>query len=86
MIDRAVQTVYHLAVDPVVETTSDKFSFGFRKHRSQHDAIAYIRTILDKTISPEFILEADISKCFDKISHNFLMKATPICHKHVLKE
>lgn len=48
MIDRAVQSVYYLAVDPVVEANSDKFSFGFRKHRSQHDAIAYIRTLLDK--------------------------------------
>jgi hypothetical protein len=26
MIDRAVQTVYHLAVDPVVETTSDEIT------------------------------------------------------------
>jgi len=86
MIDRAVQAVYHLAIDPVVETRSDKFSFGFRKHRSQHDAIAYIRTLLDKAHSPEFVLETDIAKCFDKISHKFLMLTTPICHKHVLKE
>jgi hypothetical protein len=28
-MDRAVQAVYHLAVDPVVETKSDKNSFGF---------------------------------------------------------
>jgi len=86
MIDRAVQSVYYLAVDPVVEANSDKFSFGFRKHRSQHDAIAYIRTLLDKAHSPEFVLETDISKCFDRISHETLMKNTPICHKHVLKE
>lgn len=86
MIDRATQAVYHLAIDPVVETNSDKNSFGFRKHRSQHDAIAYIRTRLDKTHSPEYVLETDISKCFDKISHEFLMKMTPICHKYVLKQ
>ena len=86
MIDRAVQSVYYLAVDPVVEARSDKFSFGFRKNRSQHDAIAYIRSLLDKKSSPEFILEADISKCFDKISHEILINYTPICHKHVLKE
>src|ERR1700728_1055536 len=86
MIDRAVQSVYYLAIDPIVEARSDKFSFGFRKHRSQHDAIAYIRTILDKAHSPEFVLEADITKCFDKISHEILMKVTPICPKHVLKE
>jgi RNA-directed DNA polymerase len=62
-----------------LKQTEDKNSFGFRKNRSQHDAIAYIRTILDKARSPEYILEADISKCFDKISHQFLMENTPIC-------
>lgn len=86
ILDRAVQAVYLLAVDPVVETNSDKNSFGFRKFRSQHDAIAYIRSILDKKVSPNYILEADISKCFDKISHKFLLQNTPICHKHVLNQ
>ena len=83
IMDRAVQAVYHLAIDPVVEVRSDPNSYGFRKGRSQHDAIAYIRSWLDKSYSPEYILETDIAKCFDKISHDFLMKATPICHKHV---
>lgn len=52
MMDRAVQAVYHMAVDPVVEVNSDKNSFGFRKHRSTHDAVAYARTRLDKKTSP----------------------------------
>nr|AYE93236.1 hypothetical protein C0995_000069 [Termitomyces sp.]AYE93256.1 hypothetical protein C0995_000063 [Termitomyces sp.] len=86
LMDRAVQAVYHLGVDPAVEARSDPNSFGFRKGRSQHDAIAYIRSRLDKTVSPEWILETDIAKCFDRINHDFLMKETPICHKHVLKE
>ena len=30
-------------------------------------------------------MEADITKCFDKINHDFLLKETPICHRHVLK-
>jgi RNA-directed DNA polymerase len=86
LMDRSVQAVYHMAVDPVVETRSDKNSYGFRTGRSQHDAIAYIRSWLDKKYSPEYILETDIAKCFDKISHEFLLKVTPICHKRVLKE
>jgi RNA-directed DNA polymerase len=86
MKDRAVQAVYHLAVDPVVETNSDLGSFGFRKGRSQHDAITQLRNGLDKIHSPKYILEADIAKCFDKISHEFLLKNTPICDKHVLNE
>lgn len=84
LTDRSVQAVYHLAIDPVVECHSDPWSFGFRKERSQHDAISYMRTRLDKSNSPHYVLEMDISKCFDKLSHEFLMKATPICHKDVL--
>lgn len=86
MIDRAVQALYHLGVDPVVESRSDSHSYGFRKFRSTQDAITIIRSILDKDNHPQWILEADISKCFDKISHDFLMKHTPICHKMVLEQ
>jgi RNA-directed DNA polymerase len=86
MIDRAVQAIYHFGIDPVVETQSDPNSFGFRKHRSTHDAITAIRSLLDKKSCPKWILEADISKCFDKIDHDFLLRHTPICHKSVLKQ
>ena len=86
MIDRAVQAVYHMGVDPVVEVNSDKNSFGFRKSRSTHDAIAYARSHLDKKTAPNWVLEADISKCFDKISHEFLMEHTPIADKCILEQ
>lgn len=84
--DRVVQALYHLAVDPAVEAKSDKYSFGFRKKRSTHDAIAYFRHYMDKSVSPRLVLEADISKCFDRIDHEFLMKHTPICDKSVLRQ
>lgn len=84
--DRTVQAVYQMAVDPVVEQHSDINSFGFRKFRSTQDAVNYLRNYMDKSYSPRWVLEADISKCFDKIDHKFLMENTPICDKHVLKE
>ena len=43
MIDRAVQAIYQLGLDPVVEAQSDPNEFGFRKNRSTHDAITAIR-------------------------------------------
>jgi RNA-directed DNA polymerase len=86
ILDRAVQALYHLVVDPAVETKSDPNSYGFRRYRSTQDAITAIRSLMDKKRSPSWILEADISKCFDKINHEFLMKHTPICHKMVLKQ
>lgn len=86
MIDRAVQAVYHMAVDPVVECSSDPNSYGFRKYRSTHDAITTIRSLMDKATSPQWVFETDIAKCFDKIDHQFLMKQTPICDKIVLEQ
>jgi RNA-directed DNA polymerase len=84
--DRAVQALYHLCVDPAVEAKSDPNSYGFRRFRSTQDAITTIRSLLDKKTSPQWILEADISKCFDKICHKFLIKHTPICHKVILEQ
>lgn len=86
MIDRAVQAVYHLAVDPIVECQSDANSYGFRPYRSAQDAVTRIRTLLDKRSSPEWVLDADIAKCFDTISHDFLLEHTPMCDKDVLRQ
>lgn len=52
MIDRAVQALFHLCIDPVVETQSDHNSYGFRKYRSTHDAITALRSLLDKESHP----------------------------------
>jgi len=52
ILDRAVQALYHLGVDPAVETKSDPNSFGFRKFRSTQDAITAIRSLMDKKSSP----------------------------------
>lgn len=86
ILDRAVQAVYKLAVDPVVETKSDPNSFGFRKNRSTHDAIRQLRSLLDKRVSPTWVLKADIRKCFYKINPKFLLEHTPIVHNSVLIE
>ena len=86
MFDRAVQALYHLGVEPVVETQSDPNSYGFRKGRSTQDAITSIRSLLDKKTHSHWVLEADIKNCFPSIDHEFLMKHTPICHKKVLEQ
>lgn len=38
MYDRAIQTLYALALEPIAETTADMVSFGFRKWLSVKDA------------------------------------------------
>ena len=41
MADRAMQTLYLLALDPIAEVTSDPNSYGFRSERSTADAIEH---------------------------------------------
>jgi len=78
MSDRAMQTLYALALQPVAETTADTRSFGFRLFKCAQDASIYaFRCLWEDTSSP-WILEGDIKGCFDNISHSWLKNNIPI--------
>lgn len=81
MYDRAMQTLYALALLPVAETTGDSVSFGFRKARSAKDAGEQVFNILARKVSPVWVLEGDIEGCFDNIDHEWLMENIPIDKK-----
>lgn len=85
MKDRAMQTLYLLALQPIEETLGDKNSFGFRKNRSCQDACERIYMSLCHKTDPEWILEGDIKGCFDNISHNWIMENIPI-DKKIIKQ
>jgi RNA-directed DNA polymerase len=72
MKDRAQQALYLLALDPVVETTADNNSYGFRQQRSCADAMEQCFKTLSRP-NPQWILEGDIKSCFDRISHDWLL-------------
>lgn len=74
MRDRAMQALYLLALDPVLETLSDPNSYGFRKNRSTADAMSQIFLRTSKKDSAEWILDADIEGFFDNINHDWLIK------------
>ena len=78
MHDRAMQALYKLALIPVAETTSDRNSYGFRESRSCADAVAAAFNALAKPNSATWILEADITGCYDNISKSWLMDNIPI--------
>lgn len=78
MYDRAMQALYLLGLDPVSETTADKYSYGFRKERSTADAIQQIFKTAAGANRASWFLEGDIKKCFDTISHDWLLKHIPI--------
>jgi len=85
MYDRAMQTLYALALEPVAETKGDDISFGFRKGRSAKDACEQIFNVLARKCSPTWILEGDIKGCFDNINHQWLQENIPT-DKTVMKQ
>lgn len=78
MYDRAMQALYKLALAPVAETTADRNSYGFREGRSCADAVSSAFNALSKPNSATWVLEGDITGCFDNISMVWLMENIPI--------
>ncbi len=78
MYDRAMQSLYALALDPIAEATGDRTSFGFRKSRSTHDACSQVFNCMCHKNSPVWVLEGDIKGCFDNISHQWLLDNIPM--------
>jgi RNA-directed DNA polymerase len=70
--DRATQALVKMAMEPEWESKFENNSYGFRPGRSCHDAIEAIFTGIRQ--QPKYVLDADISQCFDKINHQALLK------------
>lgn len=85
MYDRAMQTLYALALEPIAETTADTVSFGFRKERSAKDAGEQIFCVLARKCSPQWIVEGDIKGCFDNINHEWLIANIPM-DKRIMRQ
>lgn len=69
--DRAKQMLVYLALCPQWESEFEATSYGFRPGRSVIDAIENIFLGISK--KPKWVLDADVSKCFDTINHQYLL-------------
>lgn len=78
MKDRAMQALHLLALQPIAETTADHNSYGFRPERASRDAVGQCFSMLAKKRSAQWVLDADISGCFDNISHEWLLANIPM--------
>ena len=83
--DRAMQTLYKLALEPIAEVVGDPHSYGFRTGRSTRQAMMQCIEILSAPEQPEWILECDIQSCFDNINHEWIMKRIPMDKKILFK-
>ena len=68
--DKIVQKGMAVILEQVADHRFSNASFGFRKGKSAHDAISYIRS---KVPSGMWAIDGDISKCFDNFDHKRLV-------------
>ena len=73
MEDKVVQAALVMILTPIYEAEFLGFSYGFRPGRSQHDALDALAFGI-KGRYVWWILDADIRRFFDTISHSWLMK------------
>lgn len=69
--DRAKQALVKMALEPEWEAKFEPNSYGFRPGKSCHDAIVAIHNSITKKTG--YVLDADISGCFDNINHQALL-------------
>lgn len=72
--DRAKQALAKLALEPQHEAYFEPNSYGFRPGRRTQDAIEAIWISLAASREDKYVLEADITKCFDCIDHQVLLE------------
>ncbi|WP_333420573.1 reverse transcriptase domain-containing protein [Microcoleus sp. herbarium8] len=73
--DRAWQCLAKYALEPAHEATFHARSYGFRSGRSAHDAQKILFSNLNSNANGirKRVIELDIEKCFDRISHTSIM-------------
>ncbi|MGI0480936.1 group II intron reverse transcriptase/maturase [Geminocystis sp. CENA526] len=71
--DRCIQNMVRNSLEPYWEAHFEGSSYGFRPCRSTHDAIAKIYSLARPNKTKKWIVDADIEKCFDKITHETLL-------------
>ena len=70
--DRVAQMVVVMMLEPVIEPHFHPSSYGYRPGRSAHDAIAAAKL---QCRAHRWVIDLDVSKFFDTIDHELLMKA-----------
>lgn len=72
--DRVVQQAFVNVVEPYFDKDFHPSSYGYRKGRSQHQAVAKASMFMKKH-GLEHVVDMDLSKCFDTLNHDLLIEA-----------
>jgi RNA-directed DNA polymerase len=71
--DRVVQAALKLVLEPIFEADFQPCSYGFRPGRRAQDAIAEIHHLTSRPAGYGWVVEGDITACFDTIDHTALL-------------
>ncbi|CAM4042183.1 reverse transcriptase domain-containing protein [Paenibacillus alkaliterrae] len=72
VIDRIVQECVRTVLEPILEAQFFDHSFGFRPMRDAHMALRRVMNVVERGY--HWIVEGDISKFFDNVNHNILLR------------
>ncbi|TRO55725.1 group II intron reverse transcriptase/maturase [Streptomyces sp. IB201691-2A2] len=83
--ERIVQAALKIVLEPVFEGDMLPCSFGFRPRRGAHDALQVLTD--EAWRGRRWVVETDITNCFEAIPHEKLMQAVEerVCDRSVLK-
>src|ERR1044071_3645515 len=82
--DRVVQTAAKLVLEPIFEADLEPTAYGYRPGRSGIDAVKAVHRLLCQGFTD--VVDADLSKYFDTIPHDELLRsvAARIVDRHIL--
>lgn len=78
--DRIAQEVVKSFIEPRLEAVFHPNSYGYRPHKSAHQAIEHVR---ENTRQYAWVIDMDIKAFFDEVNHELLQKALS---KHVTEK
>lgn len=72
--DRVAQMALKVVLEPIFEADFYPSSYGYRPGRRAQDAVAEIHHFTSRPSNYEWVIEGDITACFDNVDHRVLMR------------
>ena len=69
--DRLIQQSIHQVLNPIFDIEFSEYSYGFRKGRNAHQAIAQAQSYINQGY--KYIIDFDLKSFFDIVNHDYLM-------------
>ena len=71
VIDRVIQQAVAQILEPIFDPGFSKYSYGFRKNRSAHDAVKQAKAY--QVEGKTYVVDLDLEKFFDNVDQDLLM-------------